>query len=97
MDKAKNHLEADNEGLSNELKDMTRAFQESDKRRKNAEAALSEAQSRITEDTSRIQELSSQNDKMKVRERGCMLVREGGREGAGEREEKRRGREGEPG
>ena len=57
---------------------MTKAFQESDKRRKNAEAALSEAQSRITEDTSRIQELSSQNDKMKVRERE--LVREGGRE-----------------
>ena len=52
--------------MNNELRDMTKAFQESDKRRKNAEAALSEAQSRITEDTSRIQELSSQNDKMKV-------------------------------
>ena len=77
MDKAKNHLEADNESLNNELKDMTKAFQESDKRRKNAEAALSEAQSRITEDTSRIQELSSQNDKMKVRERAC----EGGNRG----------------
>ena len=56
---------------------MTKAFQESDKRRKNAEAALSEAQSRITEDTSRIQELSSQNDKMKVRESVCDRGREG--------------------
>lgn len=52
--------------MSAELKDMTIAFQESDKRRKNAESALSEAQSRIGEDTSRIQELSSQNEKMKV-------------------------------
>ena len=59
-------MEAQTENLNNELRDMTKAFQESDKRRKNAEAALSEAQSRITEDTSRIQELSTQNDKMKV-------------------------------
>ena len=53
--------------MAAELKDLTHAYQESDKRRKNAESALSEAQSRISEDTSRTQELSSQNDRMKVK------------------------------
>ena len=55
------------ENLAAELKETTIAYQESEKRRKNAESALSEAQSRISEDTSRIQELASQNNKMKVR------------------------------
>jgi len=56
-----------------ELKDMAHAYQESDKRRKNAESALSEAQSRISDDTSRIQELSSQNDRIKVRGHFCIV------------------------
>jgi predicted nucleic acid-binding Zn-ribbon protein len=72
--------------LTAELKDMTSAYQESEKRRKNAESALSEAQSRITEDTSRIQELTSQNDKMKV----WFGLREG--RGGREIEELRKGR-----
>ena len=69
MEKNKSHLLDERDKLSMDLKDMTTSFQESDKRRKNAEAALSEAQSRIGEDTSRIQELTSQNEKQKVN--GC--------------------------
>ena len=52
--------------MEQDLHEMTTAYQESDKRRKNTESALSEAQSRITEDTSKIQELSSQNTRMSV-------------------------------
>ena len=66
VDKTKNQMMAENESLAADLKDTTVLYQETDKRRKAAEAALSEAQSRIGEDTSRIQELTSQNDKMKV-------------------------------
>lgn len=66
MEKGKGQLLVERDSLSTDLKDMTTAFQESDKRRKNAESALSEAQSRIGEDTSRIQDLNSQNNKMKV-------------------------------
>ena len=67
LEKNKTQLMDERDGLSADLKDVTTAYQESEKRRKNAESALSEAQSRISEDTSRLQELSSQNDKMKVR------------------------------
>ena len=57
-----------------EVRDLTTAFSESDKRRKNAEAQLSEAQGRITEDVGKIQELTSQNDKMKVISSCCCKV-----------------------
>ena len=45
---------------------MHAAFSETDKRRKNVEAQFTEAQAHITDDTAKIQELSSQNDRMKV-------------------------------
>ena len=70
LEKQKTQLLDERDTLQGDLKDMTSSFQESDKRRKNAESALSEAQSRISEDTSCLQELGSLNDKMKVRE-GC--------------------------
>ena len=66
MDKTKNQLLDQRDTLQADLKDMTTSYQESEKRRKNTESALSEAQSRISEDTSRLQDLSSQNDRMKV-------------------------------
>ena len=69
VEKAKAAVEGDRESLQLELRDRTTAFQESDKRRKNAEAGLSEAQSRITEDSTRLQDLTSQNERMKVRGR----------------------------
>lgn len=67
MEKNKNQLLNERANLTSELKDVSTAYQESEKRRKNAESALSEAQSRISEDTSRIQDFTSQSDKMKVR------------------------------
>jgi len=66
VEKTKTQLLDERDGLRSDLRDMTTAYQESEKRRKNAESALSEAQSRIGEDTSRIQDLTSQTEKMKV-------------------------------
>lgn len=70
LEKAKAEAQSESEALQVELRDMTTAYQESDKRRKNAEAGLSEAQAHITEDTGRLQDLSSQNDRMKVGDGG---------------------------
>ena len=66
LEKSKGHMEGEAESLHVDLRDMTNAHQESEKRRKNAEAQLSEAQARVTEDTAKLQELNAQNDRMKV-------------------------------
>ena len=66
LDKAKAHLEADRQSLVADLKDANAAHAESEKRRRGVEAQLSESQSRIAEDTAKIQDLTSQNDRMKV-------------------------------
>lgn len=66
LDKTKSHLETERDSLSSDLKDTASSLAESEKRRRNVEAQLSEAQSHISEDTAKIQELSSQNDRMKV-------------------------------
>lgn len=67
LEKAKAHLEADRQSLVADLKDSNAALAESEKRRRGVEAQLSESQSRIAEDTAKIQDLTSQNDRMKVR------------------------------
>ena len=66
LDKAKANLEADRQSLIADLKDANAALAESEKRRRGVEAQMSEAQSRIAEDTARLQDLTSQNDRMKV-------------------------------
>ena len=52
--------------MAADLKDLQAAFSETDKRRKNVEAQFTEAQAHITEDSAKLQDLSAQNDKMKV-------------------------------
>ena len=59
-------MEAENESLVAEVKDLTTIYNESDKRRKQAESQLSEAQSRIAEDNAKLQELTKDNERLKV-------------------------------
>ena len=59
-------MEAENEYLAAEVKDLTATYNESDKRRKQAEAQLSEALSHIAEDNAKLQELGKENDRLKV-------------------------------
>ena len=66
MEKGKNKLEGENGALQLDLRDLRAAFAEGDKRRKTAEAQLSESQAKNTEDTGKIQDIASQNDKLKV-------------------------------
>lgn len=76
MEKNKNKVEGENETLQKEVKEIHAAFTEGDKRRKMAEAALSESQAKNTDDTAKIQDLSSHNDKLKVCICGCDEVGE---------------------
>ena len=71
MEKNKNKVEGENETLQKEVKEIRAAFGEGDKRRKMAEAALSESQAKNTDDTAKIQDLSAHNDKLKVCGCGC--------------------------
>ena len=66
MEKGKNKLEGENEALHLDLRDLRAAYAEGDKRRKTAEAQLTESQAKNTDDTAKIQDLTAQNDKMKV-------------------------------
>ena len=74
MEKGKSKLEGENESLQLDLRDLRAAFAEGDKRRKTAEAQLSESQAKNTEDTAKIQDITSQNDKLKVWRNGIMAV-----------------------
>ena len=66
MEKNKNKLEGENEALQLDLREIRAAFGEGDKRRKTAEAQLSESQAKNTEDTAKIQDIVAQNDKLRV-------------------------------
>ena len=66
MEKTKNKLEGENETLALDLRELQSTFTESEKRRKSAEAQLSESQAKNSDNSAKIQELSSQNDKLKV-------------------------------
>ena len=66
MEKGKSKLEGENETLQLDLRDLRVAFAENDKRRKTAEAQLSESQAKNTEDTGKMQDIVAQNDKQKV-------------------------------
>lgn len=66
LEKSKHNLESERDTLSADLKDTASSLAESEKRRRAVESQLSEAQSHVAEDTAKIQELTSQNDKMKV-------------------------------
>ena len=59
-------MEGENESLALEIRDLKSAHAESEKRRKAAEAQLSETQAKSSDDVAKIQELSVQNDKHKV-------------------------------
>ena len=66
MEKHKNKLEGENEALQLDLREIRSAYAEGDKRRKTAEAQLSESQAKNTDDTAKIQDISAQNDKLRV-------------------------------
>lgn len=66
VEKTKNKLEGENETLALDLRELQSTFTESEKRRKSAEAQLSESQAKNSDNSAKIQELSSQNDKLKV-------------------------------
>ncbi|CAI8034560.1 Myosin-10 [Geodia barretti] len=66
MEKGKGKLEGENESLQLDLRDLRAAFAEGDKRRKTAEAQLSESQAKNTDDAAKIQDITSQNDKLKA-------------------------------
>ena len=72
MEKGKGKLEGENESLQLDLRDLRAAFAEGDKRRKTAEAQLSESQAKNTDDAAKIQDITSQNDKLKVWRNGRM-------------------------
>ena len=72
MEKGKGKLEGENESLQLDLRDLRAAFAEGDKRRKTAEAQLSESQAKNTDDAAKIQDITSQNDKLKVWRNGIM-------------------------
>ena len=74
MEKGKHKLEGENETLQLDLRDIRAAYAEGDKRRKTAEAQLSESQAKNTEDTGKIQDITAQNDKLKVRVYICTLA-----------------------
>ena len=66
MEKAKTSLETERESLAGDLKDSQTSLTESEKRRRNVESQLSEAQSHIAEDTAKIQEIVNDNGRLKV-------------------------------
>ena len=59
-------MEGENEAIKLDIRDLRAAFTEGDKRRKTAEAQLSELQAKNNEDVGKMQDMASQNDKQKV-------------------------------
>ena len=66
MEKTKISLEGERDTLASDLKDTSTSLAESEKRRRGVESQLSEAQSQIAEVTARVQELTNENDRLKV-------------------------------
>ena len=66
MEKGKSKLEGENEKLVQSVHEIRAAYAETDKRRKTAEAQLSESQAKLNDESGRAQDLSAQNEKQKV-------------------------------
>ncbi len=66
MEKTKVSLEGERDSLASDLKDNQSLLSESEKRRRTVESQLSEAQSHIAEDTAKLQEISNENERLKV-------------------------------